>query len=132
MVLLENDAFLTELTKLYNKTKETGSVWVTMKQYEHKVKQPRDEGSKEEKKDRKKLKTEHLETDTRCLMRATDGKTKVTTHVLGRDVVRFQLAYSNILKSQMDSLKRKEKKKKKKATESSSSSATVSNKNPAP
>ena len=31
MVLLENDQFLTELTKMYERNRESGSVWVTMK-----------------------------------------------------------------------------------------------------
>jgi signal recognition particle subunit SRP14 len=74
---------------------------------------------------------ESLDAEPKCLVRATAGNTKISTmvcvillyqylqsqfQVSGKDVVRFQMAYSNILKSQMDNLKRKEKKKKKKST----------------
>jgi len=37
MVLLDNDGFLTELSKLYAKTKISGSIWLTMKRYEHQM-----------------------------------------------------------------------------------------------
>lgn len=43
MVLLENDAFLTELTLLYQKNRNSGSVYLTMKKYDGSTKpQPKE------------------------------------------------------------------------------------------
>jgi len=102
MVLLDNDGFLTELSKLYAKTKISGSIWLTMKRYEH---QMVSEGEGKGSSSVKKQKIDSLENEPRCLLRATDGKTKISTYLLSKDVVRFQLAIANILKTQMDSLK---------------------------
>eukprot|EP01114_Cavostelium_apophysatum_P015865 TRINITY_DN4409_c0_g1_i1.p1 TRINITY_DN4409_c0_g1~~TRINITY_DN4409_c0_g1_i1.p1 ORF type:complete len:113 (-),score=32.29 TRINITY_DN4409_c0_g1_i1:27-365(-) len=105
MVLLENDPFLTELTKLFAKTKTKGTVFLSMKKYEGKEK------SSKEEKDKKPSKSSSETVEPACLIRATNGKMKISTLVHPKDVVSFQIAYANILKSQMDALKRKEKKK---------------------
>jgi len=115
MVLLENDSFLTELTKLYNSKKESGTVFITFKRYEHKVveKEPK-EGQHAKNPTKKQIKADLAEGEPKCLIRATDGNNiKISTMVSAKDLVRFQMAYSNIIKVQMDNLKRKEKKKKK-------------------
>uniref|UniRef100_A0A8C6X259 Signal recognition particle 14 kDa protein n=1 Tax=Naja naja TaxID=35670 RepID=A0A8C6X259_NAJNA len=66
----------------------------------------------------------HLETfepvDNKCLLRATDGKKKISTVVSSREVNKFQMAYSNLIRANMDGLKKKDKKsknKKSKATQ---------------
>eukprot|EP01116_Phalansterium_solitarium_P000928 TRINITY_DN10765_c0_g1_i1.p1 TRINITY_DN10765_c0_g1~~TRINITY_DN10765_c0_g1_i1.p1 ORF type:complete len:116 (-),score=38.71 TRINITY_DN10765_c0_g1_i1:176-523(-) len=108
MVKLDNDAFLTELTKLFNATKSVGSVYLTFKQ------QTLTKDGAPAKK-LKNDKAEAVEVHNKVLIRATDGKkTKFSTLVSAKDVVRFQTAYGNIVKAQMDALKKKEKKKKKK------------------
>ncbi|NXI03387.1 SRP14 protein, partial [Pachycephala philippinensis] len=57
--------------------------------------------------------------DNKCLLRATDGKKKISTVV--SDNFRLErLAYSNLLRANMDGLKKKDKKskaKKSKATQ---------------
>ncbi|KAJ7417058.1 Signal recognition particle 14 kDa protein [Willisornis vidua] len=58
--------------------------------------------------------------DNKCLLRATDGKKKISTVVSSKEVNKFQMAYSNLLRANMDGLKKKDKKsktKKSKATQ---------------
>ena len=50
-----------------------------------------------------------------CLMRAVYKNEKISTIVHAKDVNKFQLAYCNLLKSNMDGLKRQKKVKTKKA-----------------
>ena len=50
-----------------------------------------------------------------CLMRAVYRNEKISTIVNAKDVNKFQLAYCNLLKSNMDGLKRQKKVKTKKA-----------------
>ncbi|KAL5009209.1 hypothetical protein ScPMuIL_014790 [Solemya velum] len=98
MVLLENDTFLTELTKLFQKSKTTGSLNLTMKRYDGKTKP-------------KSQKTNQPDTNEyKCLVRATLGTRKLSTVVFQKDVNKFQLAYSSLIKANMDGLKKKDKK----------------------
>nr|3JAJ_S4 Chain S4, SRP14 [Oryctolagus cuniculus]3JAN_S4 Chain S4, SRP14 [Oryctolagus cuniculus] len=76
-VLLESEQFLTELTRLFQKCRTSGSVYITLKKYD---------GNK-------------------CLLRATDGKKKISTVVSSKEVNKFQMAYSNLLRANMDGLK---------------------------
>ena len=50
-----------------------------------------------------------------CLVRAVYKSEKISTIVHAKDVNKFQLAYCNLLKSNMDGLKRQKKQKTKKA-----------------
>ncbi|CAI5964208.1 unnamed protein product [Closterium sp. NIES-65] len=50
----------------------------------------------------------------RCVVRATDGKRKISTLLGPREHAKFQAAYALVLKAHMDSLKRKEKRERKK------------------
>ncbi|CAJ0957660.1 unnamed protein product [Ranitomeya imitator] len=50
--------------------------------------------------------------DNKCLLRATDGKRKISTVVSSKEVNKFQMAYSNLLRANMDGLKKKDKKSK--------------------
>ncbi|XP_039597578.1 signal recognition particle 14 kDa protein [Polypterus senegalus] len=104
MVLLENDSFLTELTRLFQKCRTSGSVYITLKKYDGRTKPVPRKG--------------HPETfepaDNKCLLRATDGKKKITTVVSSKEVIKFQMAYSNLLRAHMDGLKKKDKKSKSK------------------
>ncbi|CAB3977359.1 signal recognition particle 14 kDa [Paramuricea clavata] len=76
MVLLENEAFLTRLTYLYNKTRTSGTVWITMKAYNGRTKPiPR-----RKKKDKNAL-LEMEGSESKCLIRATNGKKKISTVV---------------------------------------------------
>lgn len=116
MVLLDNEAFLSQLTYLYNKTRTSGTVWVTMKAYYGRTK-PIPRGKK---KDKSAL-LEMEGSESKCLVRATNGKKKISTVVNTKDVNRFQQAYSSVLKASLDNLKKRERKtaksKKAKATQ---------------
>jgi signal recognition particle subunit SRP14 len=69
MVLLENDAFLTELTRIFTKSKTSGSVFLTMKKYSGRTK-PISKRAGETKSDAFELDS------NKCLIRATTGRKK--------------------------------------------------------
>lgn len=103
MVLLDADPFLNELTKLYEGTRESGTVWVTLKRsslQRHGKRKPENQPPVEE-------------SQFRCIVRATDGKKKISTLLSAKDHYRFQMAYATVLKAHMDTLKKREKKEKK-------------------
>lgn len=52
--------------------------------------------------------------ENKCLLRATDGKRKISTVVSSKEVNKFQMAYSNLLRANMDGLKKRDKKNKSK------------------
>ena len=106
MVLIENEAFLLQLAVLFGRTKTQGSVWVTMKQYHGETK-PRPRTVK------KSQPNPFATGEPRCLFRATNGKQKLSTIVMHKDVTRFQMAYAQMLKSNVDNLKKRDKKAKK-------------------
>jgi len=125
MVLLENDVFLTELTRMFNKsrTQGTGVVQLTMKKYDGRdkpVPKKRTKKSKKKKgkaaepiKEIKKPNPHHHPVDqTTCLIRAKLHTKKLSTLVSSKDVNKFQLAYCNLLKGNMDGLKKIKKTKK--------------------
>lgn len=106
MVLLDNDGFLTQLTHLLQKTRTSGSVNITMKRYHGQTKpKPKPRGTKK----LQKLTGVEQEGESKCLFRATNGKKKLSTIVNAKDVNRFQLAYANVLKANMDNLKKRDK-----------------------
>ncbi|KAI4295021.1 hypothetical protein MLD38_040711 [Melastoma candidum] len=106
MVLLQPDPFLNELTRMFEKSTEKGSVWVTLKR-----------SSLKSKVQRNKMKTMGQSVEYRCLVRATDGKKTISTSVGMKDHQRFQSSYATILKAHMTALKKRERKDKKKAAE---------------
>ncbi|XP_057546469.1 signal recognition particle 14 kDa protein-like isoform X2 [Amaranthus tricolor] len=67
---LNPDSFLTELTAMFERSTEKGSVWVTLKR-----------SSMKSKVQRNKMKTAGVDIDYRCLIRATDGKKTISTTV---------------------------------------------------
>ncbi|CAG8503114.1 5987_t:CDS:2 [Ambispora gerdemannii] len=97
MTLLDNNSFLTQLTRLFEKTKVSGKkVYVTTKRYSYEPRIKKEETNKSKKtssknKDDKKdiqgdiiMKTEtttatSLTTLYPCIMRATCGKIKIST-----------------------------------------------------
>ncbi|KAG8176253.1 hypothetical protein JTE90_021350 [Oedothorax gibbosus] len=104
MVLLENEAFLTELTRLFQKSRSSGTVSITMKRYDGRTK-PKPRTSKSVESSLPPI------SEYKCLIRATLGNKKFSTVVNAKDVNKFQLAYANLLKGNMDGLKKKDKKK---------------------
>ncbi|EFN51456.1 hypothetical protein CHLNCDRAFT_28011 [Chlorella variabilis] len=91
-MLQDNSKFLNELLRMYQANRELGSVWVTMKRTNLK---PR------------RSKKDYSGLACHCLVRATDGRKKLSTVVEGRDLARFNESYSTILKGHMDSLKKR-------------------------
>ncbi|NXD59290.1 SRP14 protein, partial [Corvus moneduloides] len=93
--------FLTELTRLFQKCRTSGSVFITLKKYDGRTKPVPRKG--------------HVESfepaDNKCLLRATDGKKKIST-VVSDNFKLERLAYSNLLRANMDGLKKKDKKSK--------------------
>ncbi|XP_061341061.1 signal recognition particle 14 kDa protein [Gastrolobium bilobum] len=106
MVLLQLDPFLNELTSMFERSTEKGSVWVTLKR-----------SSLKSKGQRNKLATAGEAIEYRCLIRATDGKKTISTSVGPKDHQRFQASYATILKAHMTALKKRERKDKKKSAE---------------
>ena len=111
MVLMENDQFLTELTLLYQKCRTSGTVYVTMKKYDGQTKPTPKDRLNSQKTIKYKCAPE-TSVEGLCLIRATDGKTKLTTHVSAKDINKFQMAYTGILRANIDGLKKHGKKKK--------------------
>ncbi|EYU36700.1 hypothetical protein ABFS82_14G291400 [Erythranthe guttata] len=107
MVRLQPDPFLNELTNMFERTTEKGSVWVTLKHSSDKSKLKRD-----------KMKTAGEKIEYKCLVRATDGKKTISTMVGVKDHQRFQSSYATILKTRMTALKKRERKDKRKAADS--------------
>ncbi|GAB1601321.1 signal recognition particle 14 kDa protein-like [Argonauta hians] len=99
MGLLENDSFLSELTRLFQRSKTTGSLNITMKRYDGRTKpKPKHE------------QTTHESQEYKCLLRASLGNKKISTVVNQKDINKFQMAYINVLKGNMDGLKKRDKK----------------------
>ncbi|RUS33248.1 signal recognition particle 14-like protein [Jimgerdemannia flammicorona] len=110
MTLLDNDAFLTQLTRCFEKSKANGTVYITMKR------QPEKPPKKDAKKDANKdvpmadAKDDDDDREHPCLVRAVYKKTKISALVHASNTDRFQFNYGNIVKVHMDSLKKKDRK----------------------
>ena len=124
MVLLENDQFMTELTKFYQKARQTaaGTVIVTMKRYDGRIKPvPRTA--------KIAISNPAEPQEYKCLIRANMGSKKLSTIILAKDLNKFQVAYSNLLRGNIE-LKKKSEKKGKETVASSSSKSTNKSKQP--
>lgn len=87
-----------------------------MKRYYGQTKpKPKPRGAKKA----QKLTTIEQEGESKCLFRATNGKKKLSTVVNAKDVNRFQMAYANVLKANMDNLKKRDKRTEKKKAKKS-------------
>ncbi|RTG85517.1 multidrug resistance protein, MATE family [Schistosoma bovis] len=97
----EKFQFLTSLHKLFNQSKSSGSLYITMKRYDGRVKPIP--------KRVQKVKDVHVTSENSCLLRATLGNQKISTVVHQKDMNRFNQAYSNLLKANIDGLKKRDK-----------------------
>jgi len=114
MVLLENDNFLSELTRMFARGREKGSIVLTMKKYDgrdkpkpRKAKPVRPGGATASS-------SSESVNEYKCLLRAQLSAKKISTVVSSKDVNKFVLAYNSLLKGNMDGLKKREKSKEKK------------------
>lgn len=102
-MLLEQDGFLNQLTKMYDRSRDKGSVFITVKRYA---------GCQSRKAKREAAKAE-LQlgevAESKVLVRAVAGKSKFSTIVSAKDHQRFSKSMMNITKVKMDNLKKKEK-----------------------
>ncbi|XP_070950406.1 signal recognition particle 14 kDa protein-like [Macaca nemestrina] len=115
MVVLESEQFLTELTRLFQKCRTSGSVYITLKKYDGRTKPIPKKGT-----------VEGFEpADNKCLLRATDGKKKISTVVSSKEASKFQMAHSNLLRANMDGLKKRNKKNKTKKTKAAATAAAT-------
>ncbi|KAJ4723660.1 Signal recognition particle 14 kDa protein [Melia azedarach] len=119
MGFLQPDPFLNELTSMFERNREKGSVWVTFKR-----------SSMKSKPQRNKLESAGETIEYRCLIRATDGKQKISTTVGAKDHQRFQASYATLLKAHMAALKKRERKDKKKAADGDTKTGSSKSKKP--
>ncbi|XP_039094316.1 signal recognition particle 14 kDa protein-like [Hyaena hyaena] len=104
MVLLDCKQFLTELTRLFQKCRLSGSMFITLKKYDGRTKPIPRKGF-----------VEGFEpSDNKCLLRAIDGKKKTSTVVSSKEVNTFHTADSNLSRANVDGLKKRDKKSKSK------------------
>ncbi|KAJ3649225.1 hypothetical protein Zmor_020978 [Zophobas morio] len=101
MVLLENDSFLSELTKLFQKARQSGAVTMIFKRYDG-----RDRPIPRDGKTPLPNPQEHM-----CLVRAKSRTKKISTVIHQKDINKFQVAYSSLLKGNLDGLKKLKKSK---------------------
>ena len=129
-MLLDGDQFISKLTLMFDKSRTKGHVQITMKRYDGRSKPiPKTTSNKKGKgitgkggkasndpKTRSES-TSYESGEYMCLIRAVCKNEKISCVVHARDVNRFQITYCNLLKSNMDGLKRQKKQKTKKATQ---------------
>jgi len=83
---------------MFDKARSKGHVQLTMKRYDGRNKPKPRKGSVAD------------PTEYKCLLRASLGNKKLSTVVNQKDVNKFHMAYTNLLKGYMDGLKKKDKK----------------------
>lgn len=91
---------------MFQKCRNSGSVVITLKKYDGRTKPIPKKGQA----------VSFEPADNKCIVRASDGKKKISTVVNTKEVIKFQMAYSNLLRAHMDGLKKKDKKSKSKKT----------------
>ncbi|KAG8462081.1 hypothetical protein KFE25_011531 [Diacronema lutheri] len=102
-MLLEQDSFLNQLIKLFDRSRDKGSVFITMKRHTGTLSRK----SRKAQADEEKASGESLE--SKVLVRAVAGKAKFSTLVPAKDHARFSTSLMNISKVKMDALKKREK-----------------------
>ncbi|KAI8358908.1 signal recognition particle, SRP9/SRP14 subunit [Mortierella sp. GBAus27b] len=116
-MLLDNDKFLTKMAKAFEDSKTSRTVYLTMKRHNYSTKKIRaaEEASENATGD-SLMKTDDKDKEYATLVRLTMGtQTKISTQVHANDLDRFMVQYTNIIKINMDALKKKERKKAAKA-----------------
>eukprot|EP00128_Syssomonas_multiformis_P001539 Colp12_sorted_trinity150504_noHs@1383 len=93
---LDIDEFLLELHRLFANTKTSGNVSITMKKFS---------GAGTQKRDKAAMASEPEE-GPKTLIRAATSKKKISTLVSAKNLAKFHSSYTNILKANMDSLKK--------------------------
>uniref|UniRef100_A0A8D2E7Z2 Signal recognition particle 14 kDa protein n=1 Tax=Theropithecus gelada TaxID=9565 RepID=A0A8D2E7Z2_THEGE len=102
MVVLESEQFLMELTRLFQKCRTSGSVYITLEKYDGRTKPIPKKGTVEG-------------------FEPADNNTVVSS----KEVSKFQMAHSNLLRANMDGLKKRDKKNKTKKTKAAPAAAAT-------
>ncbi|KAA8494273.1 Signal recognition particle 14 kDa protein [Porphyridium purpureum] len=106
---LEHDGFLHQLGKLYEASRDTHSVWVTLKRVEAAaLEKSKPKGAR--------APADELAAASgqpQCLVRATNGKRKISCVVDAPQIARFQLELMTVMRANADGLKKKPKASKK-------------------
>lgn len=116
MLHTNQDAFLSELSKLFEHGRQTGkSVWITMKRYDGRTKRnPRKPNDKPKKPKKGAPKTpvcqggDLIPNEYKCLIRAKLGDRKISAAIGHKDMNKFQQSYSNLIKGNIYGLKNKQ------------------------
>lgn len=106
MLYTNFDQFLSELSKLFEQGRQKGkSVWITMKRYDGRTKRnPRKPNDKPKKQKKGAPKTPVCQggdlrpAEYKCLIRAKLGDRKISAAVGHKDMNKFQVSYSNLIK----------------------------------
>jgi len=124
MVLLENEGFLSELTRMFARGRDKGSIILTMKKYDGRDKPKPRKAKPARAGGAVASSSSESANEYKCLLRAQLSSKKISTVVSSKDVNKFVLAYNSLLKGNMDGLKKREKSKEKK--KSAAATATAS------
>ena len=104
MVQLDEARFLSELTKLFQATRDAGSLTITHKRLQQRPK--RGQGGDD-------ATVETAPARFSVLVRAKTEKKKLSTVVAGADLVKFQAQLAAVVRANASALKKKERAKKK-------------------
>jgi len=125
MVLLENEGFLSELTRMFARGRDKGSIILTMKKYDGRDKPKPRKAKPTRAGGAVASSSSESANEYKCLLRAQLSSKKISTVVSSKDVNKFVLAYNSLLKGNMDGLKKREKSKEKKKS-AAAAAATAS------
>ncbi|KAI0253222.1 signal recognition particle, SRP9/SRP14 subunit [Lactifluus subvellereus] len=101
MQLVDNETFLSQLSSLFQSSKERGTIWLTHKRLTH-------DG------DDATMGSTDDSREYPCIIHVSDGKkTKFSTHVTSGQLDKFLSAYGALLKSSMGTLRKRDKKREK-------------------
>ncbi|KIY65938.1 signal recognition particle, SRP9/SRP14 subunit [Cylindrobasidium torrendii FP15055 ss-10] len=102
MQLVDSETFLQNLQKLFAKSQDTGSIWLTHKRLTHDGENATiTEGADDSR-------------EYQCLVRLSDGgKYKYETKVSSAEVFKFNTAYGTLLKASFTQLRKRDKKREK-------------------
>ena len=108
MLHTNHDSFLSELSKLFELSRQKGkSVWITMKRYDGRTKRnPRKSNDRPRQGNSKGDTSTKPPEEYKCLIRARLGGRKISAVIGQKDMSKFQLSYSNLIKGNIIGLKK--------------------------
>lgn len=108
MLYTNQESFLSELSKLFETGRQSGkSLWITMKRYDgRKTRNPRKPNDKPKKGSVCQGGDLIPNNEYRCMIRAKLGNRKISAVIGQKDMNKFQLSYSNLIKGNIYGLKK--------------------------